>query len=70
LLMKCVYAFAIGSCVLPSDPFLSLCSGPSTSDTAGTDFFKLCVGRSTAVPKFKKYHGNNALIAVILFLET
>jgi hypothetical protein len=69
LLMKCGHAFAIGNCALPSGPILSLCSGPSTSDTAGTDFLKLCVGRS-AVPKFRKHPGNNALIAVILFLET
>jgi hypothetical protein len=68
--MMCVHAFAIGSCALPSCPILSLCSGPSTFDTAGTEFLKLCVGRSAAVPKFQKHHGNNALIAVILFLET
>jgi len=65
-----VHAFAIGSCTLPCGPLLSLCTGPSTFDTAGTDFLKLCVGRSMVVSKFQKHPGNNALIAVILFLET
>jgi len=70
LLMKCVHAFAIGIYALPSDSILSLCSGPNTFDTAGTNFLKLCVGRSAVVPDFQKYPGNNVLIAVVLFLET
>ena len=49
LLTKCVHAFAIGSCALPNGPILSLCNGLSTFDTAGTDFLKLCVGRSTVL---------------------
>ena len=71
LLMKCVHAFAIGSCyALPNGSIVSLCSGPSTFVTARTDFLKLCVGRLAVVTKFQKHPGNNDFIAVILFLET
>jgi len=59
LLMKCVHVIAIGSYAL----FMQWAQH-------FWHFLKLCVGRSVVVPKFQKYPRTNALLAVILFLET
>jgi hypothetical protein len=61
-------------CPFPSGPLPSSCTVPSISATVGstngTNFLDLCLGQLAAVYYFEEYHGNYALTAEILFLET